>query len=98
MGSNIVSNSSAIHHRRLHSRLSLQSHDNSSHITHKTDSTLSHLPAGDWRIKHHPKSRNNPSKDLEMMRGFDSVREALLKTSNAIKDIDEIIEKREVKS
>ncbi|XP_061183350.1 uncharacterized protein C5orf34 homolog [Saccostrea echinata] len=31
---------------------------------------------------------------LEMMRGFDSVREALLRTSKAIHDIDDILEKR----
>lgn len=42
--------------------------------------------------------RDDPSKELEIIRGFNSVREALLRTSSAIKDIDEIIEKKGVKS
>jgi hypothetical protein len=46
-------------------------------------------------VAHHGDGRN-PSKELEMMRGFNSVREALLRTSSAIKDIDEIIEKKGV--
>lgn len=32
--------------------------------------------------------------NLEMMQGFDSVREALLKTSKVIHDIDDILDKR----
>lgn len=42
--------------------------------------------------------RDDLSKELEIIRGFNSVREALLRTSSAIKDIDEIIEKKGVKS
>ena len=55
-------------------------------------------PLNDRPIVAHHGDGRNPSKELEMMRGFNSVREALLRTSSAIKDIDEIIEKKGVQS
>lgn len=36
----------------------------------------------------------NRSKEFSMLSGFDSVREALSRTSSAIKDIDRILEKK----
>lgn len=49
------------------------------------------------RSQHSSSSRSQsglfPS-NLEMMQGFDSVREALLKTSKVIHDIDDILDKR----
>ena len=43
---------------------------------------------------HHSSQSGIFPRNLEMMQGFDSVREALLKTSKVIHDIDDILDKR----
>ncbi|XP_062612767.1 uncharacterized protein C5orf34-like [Saccostrea cucullata] len=69
------------------------------HHVHFSPPSASNYPIRTQENSHMSTSHNSnqsvllPS-SLEMMRGFDSVREALLKTSKAIHDIDDILDKR----
>lgn len=65
-----------------HSSYPIRTQDNSHMSMQSQHSSISRSQSGPF------------SSNLEMMQGFDSVREALLKTSKVIHDIDDILDKR----
>lgn len=65
-----------------HSSYPIRTQDNSHMSVQSQHSSISRSQSGPF------------SSNLEMMQGFDSVREALLKTSKVIHDIDDILDKR----
>lgn len=77
---------------QLHVHFSPPSASNSSYPFRTQDNSHMSMQSQHSSIS---RSQSGPfSSNLEMMQGFDSVREALLKTSKVIHDIDDILDKR----